>query len=379
MKKINPFCEINTKNPFVKFFALVLSLIIKNLKNIFPPKFEINYKLHRLQKYINLFTHNYMTVPQYCEFKKIPVESRKTDVGNIYTLKDFYVDVYRFSSIIHDNKNNVMLESINYSNDVMDMCSDGIRLKKSKNIKYVDEAVDLALLWAHNYWHFTFQVIDKITCFEKLGYKGKYLVFDKPFIRQILMMLDIPEERIVFVNNKEKYKIGKLHVIEDFWKTNVNLLTDAKREIIGKIDFSQAANYPKKLYIRRIGNYVRQITNENEIVEMLEKFGFEVIYPDNHSVEEQIKYFNMADVVVCPHGGGGTNALYMKAGSHFVECFSYTWLRPCLISIIKPNNMHYHMIAEAETPDLHSVIGRGRGRNYHIDKDLLESTIYKFV
>ncbi len=304
MKKINPFCEINTKNPFVKFFALVLSLIIKNLKNIFPPKFEINYKLHRLQKYINLFTHNYMTVPQYCEFKKIPVESRKTDVGNIYTLKDFYVDVYRFSSIIHDNKNNVMLESINYSNDVMDMCSDGIRLKKSKNIKYVDEAVDLALLWAHNYWHFTFQVIDKITCFEKLGYKGKYLVFDKPFIRQILMMLDIPEERIVFVNNKEKYKIGKLHVIEDFWKTNVNLLTDAKREIIGKIDFSQAANYPKKLYIRRIGNYVRQITNENEIVEMLEKFGFEVIYPDNHSVEEQIKYFNMADVVVCPHGGG---------------------------------------------------------------------------
>jgi capsular polysaccharide biosynthesis protein len=63
--------------------------------------------------------------------------------------------------------------------------------------------------------------------------------------------------------------------------------------------------------------------------------------PDEMPVEEQIRYFNAADVVVTPHGANSTNALYQRPGTSFVETFPRTWVLPAVSRAVCERGVHY--------------------------------------
>lgn len=192
---------------------------------------------------------------------------------------------------------------------------------KHKKIVDIDEAVVFALETEHNYWHFTFHCIDKLINLEEKGFSGKYLVFDDTYIEEIAFLAGISKERIIKVQRNDIFRVKKLHVVDDYFKTDYNALQKAKNKILWNIDFSNIDNYPKRLFVRRISPYTRTIINEKEVIELLTKYGFKTIFPDDYSVEEQIKYFNAANIVVTPHGANSTNALYMRRKHSFYRMF----------------------------------------------------------
>lgn len=63
----------------------------------------------------------------------------------------------------------------------------------------------------------------------------------------------------------------------------------------------------------------RHILNEDQLLEILEPFGFKKIYLEDYSVSKKIEIFNTAKIIVSPHGAGLTFSLFANKNTHIIE------------------------------------------------------------
>ena len=66
----------------------------------------------------------------------------------------------------------------------------------------------------------------------------------------------------------------------------------------------------KNIYLSRHNYPTRKVSNENELELMLQKYNFETIYPEEISLEEQVKILKSAKIVIAPHGSALTNIIF---------------------------------------------------------------------
>ena len=113
----------------------------------------------------------------------------------------------------------------------------------------------------------------------------------------------------------------------------------------------------------------RQVINENEVISLLKQYGFESFEPGRLSLDDQVRLFANADVIVGPHGAGLTNMIYgenvkilelmtEESGEHFFvlanECdhfYEFLLCEPANDESIKPR-------CRDMSVDLHSLEDR---------------------
>ena len=92
--------------------------------------------------------------------------------------------------------------------------------------------------------------------------------------------------------------------------------------------FGDASGEEKRLYISRAKAGRRRIINEDDVTSVLRDFGFETIYAEELSFEQQVQTCSRARYIVSNHGAGLTNMLFMTdAGSvlelrHQTDCIN---------------------------------------------------------
>jgi capsular polysaccharide biosynthesis protein len=82
--------------------------------------------------------------------------------------------------------------------------------------------------------------------------------------------------------------------------------------------FSGKINYPN-VYISRSKARFRKVLNEAELLPVLKKYGFEVIYFEDLSVAEQVELCYNAVNIVSIHGANLTNIIFMQPGKNVLE------------------------------------------------------------
>ncbi len=75
----------------------------------------------------------------------------------------------------------------------------------------------------------------------------------------------------------------------------------------------------KKIYISRTDAEKRKIRNEDDVLEVLEEYGFEKVILTELSMKEQIELFREVDIVVAPHGAGNSNMIFADEGATLIE------------------------------------------------------------
>lgn len=75
----------------------------------------------------------------------------------------------------------------------------------------------------------------------------------------------------------------------------------------------------RRLYISRKRAAYRHIANDDEVVAVVTKRGFEVIYAEDLPFIEQVRIFSESEAVVSIHGAGLTNMLWMPKKSAVIE------------------------------------------------------------
>lgn len=75
----------------------------------------------------------------------------------------------------------------------------------------------------------------------------------------------------------------------------------------------------RRIYISRKLANKRRVLNEEELLPVLKKYEFEVLYTETMSFREQMAAFAETELLLSLHGAGLTNMLFMREGSAVVE------------------------------------------------------------
>jgi len=83
--------------------------------------------------------------------------------------------------------------------------------------------------------------------------------------------------------------------------------------------YGDARGSQERIYISRQRAAKRRIVNEDEVTTVLRRFGFETIYAEELSFEQQVQTCSRARYIVSNHGAGLTNTLFMQKGGSVLE------------------------------------------------------------
>ena len=75
----------------------------------------------------------------------------------------------------------------------------------------------------------------------------------------------------------------------------------------------------EKIYISRRRAEKRRIVNEDDVMAVVRRFGFETVFAEELSFAEQVRICSRARYIVSNHGAGLTNILFMQDGGSVLE------------------------------------------------------------
>lgn len=182
-----------------------------------------------------------------------------------------------------------------------------------------------------NYFHWIYDTIPYLYSFFKLKneYPDLKLLMSPaidetdlyPFIYESLELLGLVKQDIIFLNTNTLYE--KVYVGSSLTHNRMsndpphkgvygvlNIMdsspSDKKRVYISRRTWTQ----PKSENIGTDYTQKRKCVNEDEVVELFKKYGYEEIFCENLSMKEKIGLFKNADFIAGPIGGGLSNTIF---------------------------------------------------------------------
>jgi len=96
----------------------------------------------------------------------------------------------------------------------------------------------------------------------------------------------------------------------------------------------------------------RQVRNSAEVRRVVSSYGLEVVESVPASVEEQIRMFSQASVIVSPHGSGLTNLVWCAPGTRVIELFTRSFTPPMYAYISHVLGLRYACLVD-DAPEPH--------------------------
>ncbi len=220
-----------------------------------------------------------------------------------------------------------------------------------------DELVTIVQKWGYGYYHWMAECFPRLIQFYK-DYDGdlskvKILTWDTPFVRQYFKLLGIDEQQLVPFKNGVIYKSRKLYIPTPIFCGNphINSLLDIRNE--KSLSGFYPTNFESKtkdtedrvnILISREGQPKRTLRDFDKLHKLLmentlnwtrdrEKW---VIF-DGMNIEETIKLFSKAKLIVGVHGAGLVNSVYSPKDCKVIEILP---VKDCTINLC-----HWHTIS----------------------------------
>jgi capsular polysaccharide biosynthesis protein len=110
----------------------------------------------------------------------------------------------------------------------------------------------------------------------------------------------------------------------------------------------------RRLWISRSRARWRRLINEEELLPILKKAGFEPVELERLSFKDQVKTLSQAGVVAGPHGAGMTDLLFAPHGIRVLELFSPGFVNPVFYSMANALEQDYgYAVGETLPEDRH--------------------------
>lgn len=197
--------------------------------------------------------------------------------------------------------------------------------RRLKSIKLEGSYLMLISRHANNYYHWFTECLSRLCIGESLP-KAPILVQDglREWQRESLALLGIASDRLVQLP-MGCYEVDQLYFpsfsgyatfTTDWSFTWADwTLLKLREKFCGK----RTLEKDKRIYISRAGVAHRQVLNEDSVIRSLEREGFLIVNPTSFTVEEKIRLFGDAGLIVGAHGAGLIHQLFAPAGARLVE------------------------------------------------------------
>ncbi|HDY93958.1 MAG TPA: glycosyltransferase family 61 protein [Pseudoalteromonas sp.] len=214
--------------------------------------------------------------------------------------------------------------------------------KASKNLNTVSTSKKSGVLaichhrFYHQYFHWFFDVLPRIWLLDKsdVEYDSIFIGNDlnKDFICSSLQALGVNQDKIVMMNNNivdfdsVLYPTSKI-IEERFVRPSLGDGVHYKggwdpryikdiNKAFREYNFKQSnGSGNKKIFVSRDDATHRAAVNNDELLSLVNEFGFEVFVPGDNTFAEQVNVFSNASIILGIHGAGMTNILWAKPRS----------------------------------------------------------------
>ncbi|AZN40332.1 glycosyltransferase family 61 protein [Paenibacillus albus] len=170
-----------------------------------------------------------------------------------------------------------------------------------------------------NYYHWMYDVLPRIYLLSCSRIPvDKYIVSEnlQPFQYETLGMLGITADRLIYSNKQTHIEAERLIA------PSIGFGQKWVYHFLRSEFLSQEPRPSRRLYISRGHSVGRTLTNEEEVIQFLQSYGFETVYPEHLPVKEQIKLFSEAAYVISPTGSALTNLTFCSSQTKVLEFFS---------------------------------------------------------
>lgn len=171
-----------------------------------------------------------------------------------------------------------------------------------------------------NYYHFIAEHLSRLASLDAfdLPTKDGCLVVPSPlpaFARELLHLLGYTDDRLLPVRAQDNLVFERLLAPLPPLRKGTEISPALPAWLRRRFAPYMGEGKALKLYVSRARASRRGITNEQEVVECLRKEDFQVVYPEELNVRQQIALYSRAQEVVAPGGAALTNMVFMPVGS----------------------------------------------------------------
>ncbi len=220
----------------------------------------------------------------------------------------------------------------------------------------------------NNYYHWLFDVASRFYLLERFDREIDffYLSQECQFQRDCIKLLGIPREKII-ASNEHPYVQAEELIILSFLlhpfvekQGNFPLPSWIVSYLKERFCSKQLRKKARRIFISRAGGNRRCILNEEELLPILKRRGFEIFALEKLSFAEQVALFRDAEYVVAPHGAGLANLVFAPSSCRVLEIFAPRSTCICFWSLSRLNRLSYdHMYGEAGHPETECVEEKG--------------------
>lgn len=215
-------------------------------------------------------------------------------------------------------------------------------LRLPKMVRQPGSYVTLLARWAWEYYHWVLDILPRLSILEKHGGIGehRYIVPKglRSFQRESLEILGVPGDHLVEFDSTH-WEIEHLYFPSFVGRTG-NPPAWACEWLRSRLMTSTAQNRHRRLYMSRRQAHSRRVANEDQLLETLPRWGFEIVLSENLSFAEQMELFSQAELVMGPHGAGLTNVLFSEDIT-LVEFFEPTYVNACYYALCNSMGHEY--------------------------------------
>jgi hypothetical protein len=191
-----------------------------------------------------------------------------------------------------------------------------------------------------NYGSFLFRVLPKLVTMRTAGLQERILVpIYAPSMRELLNMCGVDDGHIIRHDASAIYKIDRGIFLS--LRNAQAFLDDATLAFYADLrDRFGLPQSGRRLYITRRGTAgsPRLFQNEDDLIEKLKRYEFEVIEPSSLSAVDQIRTFSSADFIIGQSGSALFNSVFCHAKTRLIDIETEPhWLHAhlCLFGSLK--------------------------------------------
>lgn len=218
---------------------------------------------------------------------------------------------------------------------------------------YKDHAEEFALLLPiphhpRNYYHVVGEMITGLRLAKQTG--DSPIVYQEDnldLLKPICHRLGISTQRLIPFSKAKNVIFTRAAIPTPppyYWNSSVFSFFE---RVAGP--YNKPAN--KKIYLSR-RHSSRSISNEVSIETALNEVGFDIVFAERLTVDEQIELFKNADIIVAAHGAGLANCAYMQNKSALLELFSFDMIKRDFYMRTRHNNTFYSCVIYNEQVDI---------------------------
>ena len=231
--------------------------------------------------------------------------------------------------------------------------------------------------WNFNYFHWMTEVLPALVVINQITDKKVPVLLSAnskkcKHIIDSLKIFDIP---IYYYNIRQTIKVSNLYAVKIpiVGAYNEPFLSNMRSLFLKNINVEVKKTPFRKIYISRKKATRRKISNEDELVALLDRYEFESVFLEDYEIQDQIKLLQETKIVVSCHGAGLTNILFMQPDTKVIELKANNNDYWCFFSLARLANLKYsYLLCESDR-------NNHRDSNITVDLVALEMAVKNYI